>query len=352
MLGGVSAVDLFCGAGGLTHGLIRAGISVNAGIDIDLTCKYPYERNNQTRFIHSNIKDVSVEGLERLYPKKDLKILSGCAPCQPFSPHSNKIRNKEKDQRWTLLHEFNRLVNGMKPNIVTMENVITLTNFDIFKDFTENLKNEGYHIFWEKVFCPDYGIPQNRRRLVLLASLNDDIKLIKKTHKKKNYRTLLNAIGHMEALPVGEASKKDPLHRSQSLTPINKKRILQSKPNGTWRDWDEELLLECHKKKNGSTYGAVYGRLSWDQPSSTITTQFYNLGAGRFGHPTQNRALSLREGALLQTFPPYYDFIDPGLNFSLKRIGIHIGNAVPVRLGEVVGESIIQHIKEIQNGRK
>ena len=125
------------------------------------------------------------------------------------------------------------------------------------------------------------------------------------------------------------------------------KRIKQSKPGGTWRDWDEELLLEAYKKDSGKSYGSVYGRLEWDKPSSTITTQFPGIGNGRFGHPEQDRALSLREGALLQTFPKDYQFSNPALgnNYSLNQVALQIGNAVPPKLGEVIGESIQNHLK-------
>ena len=120
----------------------------------------------------------------------------------------------------------------------------------------------------------------------------------------------------------------------------------QSKPGGTWRDWDKELLLECHKKDTGKSYGSVYGRMKWNEPSPTITTQFYNYGTGRFGHPEQNRALSIREGSLLQTFPSNYKFYDPKEERPpIKELGAHIGNAVPVDLAYIIGKSIIKHLE-------
>ena len=118
-------------------------------------------------------------------------------------------------------------------------------------------------------------------------------------------------------------------------------------------DWDEELRAPCHKRESGESYGGVYARMSWDNPAPTITTQFYNYGTGRFGHPEQDRAISLREGALFQTFPPDYEFIVPELPFSIKRLGTHIGNAVPVDLGIVIGKSIQANIKECcKNGKR
>jgi len=158
-------------------------------------------------------------------------------------------------------------------------------------------------------------------------------------------------IGELDVIAVGEVSTADPLHRTSRLEDINLKRIKQSKPGGTWRDWDEDIRSPCHKKDSGKSYSGVYARMSWDTLAPTVTTQFYNYGTGRFGHPEQDRALSLREGALLQTFPPGYEFIDPELPFSIKRLGTHIGNAVPVRLGYIIGKSIMEHIKEVwKNG--
>ncbi len=204
----------------------------------------------------------------------------------------------------------------------------------------------GYSVFWDVIYCPDYGIPQNRRRLVLLASKLGTIEIIPKTHHPSRYRTVRDVISKLEEIKDGGSSAKDSMHRAWSLAAINKKRIRQSRPGGTWLDWDEELRVPCHRKKTGQTYSAVYGRMCWDKPAPTITTQFYSYGTGRFGHPVQDRALSLREGALLQTFPKYYDFIDPKQPIYFSRIGTHIGNAVPVRLGVIIGRSIVKHIKE------
>ncbi|MEX1013900.1 MAG: DNA cytosine methyltransferase, partial [Candidatus Paceibacterota bacterium] len=126
----------------------------------------------------------------------------------------------------------------------------------------------------------------------------------------------------------------------------NLKRIKASKPNGTWLDWPEELLLSCHKKDSGKTYKSVYGRMSWDQPSTTITTQINNLAPARFGHPEQDPAITIREAALLQTFPINYTFYKNEEDITLNKLGVHIGNAVPVDLGYVIGVSILQHLEQ------
>lgn len=342
----IAAVDLFCGVGGLTHGLIKAGIPVKAGIDMDASCKYAYEQNNRAVFVHKNITELNDTELKQLYPESALKILVGCAPCQPFSKHTHKNRQRSEDEEWGLLYHFSRLIERIEPMVVSMENVPQIAKHKVFEDFTKCLESLGYHVSWKRVFCPDYGIPQNRTRLVLLASKLGKIELLPQTYKKSQYRTVEDAIGKLEPIKAGRASKKDPLHRCSRLETTNLKRIRNSKPGGSWRDWDKSLRAKCHRKKTGKTYSAVYARMRWDKPSPTITTQFNSFGTGRFGHPSQNRAISLREGALLQTFPKKYEFYDSKSSFSIKEIRIHIGNAVPVKLGVIIGKSIKAHLEQ------
>ncbi|HLP47522.1 MAG TPA: DNA cytosine methyltransferase [Candidatus Deferrimicrobium sp.] len=340
-----SAVDLFCGIGGLTHGLIKAGIPVNVGIDIDETCRFAYEINNQTQFMNMDVRDISGEEILRLFPEGDIKILVGCAPCQPFSKHTQKIKNRQRDEKWRLLYSFMDLVDSIHPEIVSMENVTQIVYQEIFKDFVKRLRLLDYYVFWKPVFCPDYGIPQTRTRLVLLASRLGEIELIPETHSPKRYRTVRRTIGNLESIRDGESSKKDPLHHSAKLSSLNKERIRRSTAGGTWKDWDMKLVSPCHIRSTGKTYCSVYARMEWDKPAPTITTQFYSFGTGRFGHPEQDRALSIREGALLQTFPKLYKFFDKSTPLSIKTLGIHIGNAVPVRLGTIIGRSIIRHLE-------
>jgi len=341
----ISAIDLFCGIGGLSYGLKKAGINVKLGIDQDKTCEYAYKYNNKADFIGDDITNIDGKTLGNEYwAVDDIKIMVGCAPCQPFSSHSNKIKGKEKTIKWNLLNEFLRLIDETNPHIVSMENVPNLSNKIIFREFTDALKDKGYSLSYQNIYCPDYGIPQKRRRLVLLASRMGSIEIIPPTRMPNKYKTTRQAIGHLPKLKNGEKSTKDRLHFTTELSEINLKRIKASKPNGTWLDWDVELRLECHKKSSGNTYKSVYGRMSWDEPSPTITTQFYNYGTGRFGHPEQNRALTIREAAILQTFPKKYKFYKNSDDIKLTKIGTHIGNAVPVNLGLVVGKSIMNHI--------
>lgn len=346
----VSGVDLFCGVGGLTHGLRKAGIKIRAGIDLDQSCSYAFEVNNDAKFIGADISKITGEDLKEFWKAGEFRILVGCAPCQPFSTHSNKVKGKEQGDKWNLLIEFARLIKETLPDIISMENVPNLANKQVFKVFVAELAALNYSIKYKNVYCPDYGIAQKRRRLVLLGSRLGEIDLVPPTHLKENYVTVRDAIAHLEPIISGEKSTKDSLHFTTKLTDVNLKRIKASVPNGTWEEWDKELWLDCHKKESGQTYKAVYGRMSWDEPSPTITTQFYNYGTGRFGHPEQDRALTIREASILQSFPPNYEFVEKNQEIHLTRLGTHIGNAVPVDLGLAIGKSIIKHLTGLKNG--
>lgn len=344
----VSAIDLFCGIGGLSYGMKKAGIPVLAGVDIDDTCEYAFKANVKGDFIAKNISELNGIQLKKKYwsEKDHVKVLVGCAPCQPFSSFTNKNKHRKKSNRWRLLNEFTRLIDETECDIVSMENVPNLSNQKIFEDFVNFLKRKKFNVSYSNVYCPEFGIPQKRRRLVLLASRLGKIELILPTHSSDEFVTTKEAIGHLPAVQSGEICKSDPLHRTTRLTKINIRRIKASKPNGTWLDWDKTLRLKCHRKESGDSYKAVYGRMSWKEPAPTITTQFYNYGTGRFGHPNQHRALTVREAALLQTFPKNYKFFkDEHDDFQLRNIGVHIGNAVPVDLGLVIGKSIRRHLR-------
>lgn len=348
----VQVVDLFCGVGGLTRGLLDAGLEVVGGFDIDKTCRYTYETNNKIPFHQKNIREMTGNEILSCYDEDTTKILVGCAPCQPFSNMSFKrFKNSsiEDDEKYDLLLEFGRMIKTVQPTIVSMENVPQIRKMGIFPEFIRLLKENGYFINnndnGQVVYCPDYGIPQNRRRFVLLASKLGPIELLTPTHKKENV-TVRQFIENLPPVDAGEICSSDKMHRTAKLSQINLDRIKASKPGGTWRDWPEELRCKCHRKESGQTYTSVYGRMRWDAIGPTMTTQFYCYGTGRYGHPEQNRALTLREGALLQTFPADYDFIDPSVDFVMRDIARHIGNAVPVRLGEVIGLSIKQHLEE------
>ena len=349
----IYGVDLFCGAGGLTRGLLDAGIKIRAGVDLDPVCQYPYEHNNPSKFIEKSVTDLKPGEIRAFYRKGCLRLLAGCAPCQTFSTYNLKARSKEeKDNKWFLLREFARLVKEIRPDLVTMDNVPGLAEQDVFQDFLAALDANGYNVSYQIVSCEEYGIPQHRHRLVLLASKLGEIALLSPTAFGAEKRTVRQVFVGLPHLENGEQSKDDPLHQCSRLSETNLMRIRASKPGGTWRDWPEGLIAGCHKKDTGDTYGSVYGRMEWDKPAPTMTTQFFGFGNGRFGHPEEDRAISLREGAIIQSFPRDYQFVDPKEKVCQKNIGRLIGNAVPVKLGEVIGRSIVAHVNKIFGYKK
>lgn len=340
----ISAVDLFSGAGGLTHGLASAGINVRVGVDVDPACEYPYTKNNRARFLLKSVSEIESCELASYYLPGSIRLLAGCAPCQTFSSYNQKAATN--DDRWWLLRHFSRLVGELLPELVMMENVPGLLDHVVFDEFIAALESNGYEVSKQVVNCQDYGVPQHRNRLVLLASRLGPISLLTPAQFKAKPMSVREAIGNGRVPPLeaGSADTTDRLHKASRLSPLNMRRIKASKPGGTWRDWPDALVAECHKRESGKTYPGVYGRMTWDEAAPTMTTQFYGFGNGRFGHPSQDRAISLREGAILQGFPPNYQFVAPGTPVHMKTIGRLIGNAVPVTLGELIGQSLMSHV--------
>jgi len=353
----ISAIDLFCGAGGLTHGFILEDISVKVGIDTDSACEYPYEQNNDSKFLLRDVGLLEAQELLLYFPEGHTKLLAGCAPCQPFSTYSHGYRKKRRkdiaeqsaeadseslqDEKWSLLYSFLRLAEEMRPELITMENVIPLRHHKVFHDFVSELKKLDYFVTYYIVKCSDYDVPQKRKRLVLFASIYGEVELCAPFSEKP--KTVLEVIGELPEIEAGQVCSQDSLHRARNLSPKNLQRIKSSVPGGTWRDWDESLITDCHKTEKGKSYDSVYGRMDW-KLAPTITTEFYGYGSGRFGHPEQHRAISLREGALLQTFSEKYTFTPPNERISFDRIGRMIGNAVPVNLGRAIARSLNEHL--------
>lgn len=344
------AVDLFCGIGGLSYGM-KDTIKVVAGIDIDATCEYAFAHNVGAKYIPASVVNITGEDLIALYDKNKRRILVGCAPCQPFSSHSYKRKNKidisTEDERWKLLYEFKRLIIETQPEIISMENVPQLIKHRVFDEFVQSLKEQGYQVsdYSKPVFCPDYGIPQKRQRLVLLASKLGKINLIPPTHKV--YKTVADTIKHLPPIKDGERDTNDSLHLARKLSPLNLQRIQAITQGQTWTSFkDTNLITPCHKTEEGKKFTGVYGRMRWDSVAPTITTHCIGLSNGSFGHPEQDRAISLREAALLQSFPQHYEFIEEGKSFNIASIARHIGNAVPPLLGTAIAKSIEQHINQ------
>ncbi len=225
-----------------------------------------------------------------------------------------------------------------------MENVPQLQDHAVFDKFLNCLS--GYNIWYGVVDCVEYGVPQTRKRLVLLASRLGPITLAKRTHKETQYKSVKDTIGTLPPLRAGEADQRDPMHAACSLSDLNLRRIRASVPGGTWRDWPIALRAKCHRKSTGQTYPSVYGRMTWDEPAPTITTQCFGFGNGRFGHPEQDRAISLREAAMIQGFPKSYEFIPEGGEVKFNVLGRLIGNAVPVRIGEIIARTVVRHVAE------
>lgn len=331
-------VDLFCGIGALSHGLRLAGFKIIAGYDIDQNCKYAYEKNNAAQFFARDVAKLTATEIKKHFSGKGPTVLAGCAPCQPFSTYKQRY---EEDPKWNFVTKFAALAVKVKPDFITMENVPALLNYkdgSVFRKFCSIIEKGGYDLQWSVERCEHYGVPQRRRRLVVLASKSHQ--LGKLQGDERNIVNVREAIGMLPKVAAGKSDPKDPLHAASGLTTINLKRIRASKPGGTWRDWPKALRAECHLKPSGKTYPGVYARMSWDDPSPTLTTQCYGYGNGRFGHPEQDRAITLREAAILQSFPPAYEFLPADEKLSFSEVGRWIGNAVPVKLAEAIGYAI------------
>ena len=344
----ITCVDLYCGVGGLTHGLTRGGIRVVAGFDVDEACRYPYEANNKAKFINKGVETLSMEDLRGHWRRGGSTLLARCAPCQPFSCYSRAVRKGRKatdETRWDLLGAFGRLVRRESADLGDNGEHCLKT-----LQITQFLRNSLLHLAGIKSGtgswnARDTGVPQTRKRLVLLASRLGPVALLPPDDREVKV-TVREAISHLPRLPAGGVDPNDRLHSACRLDELNLRRIRASKPGGTWRDWDSSLITRCHQKPSGSSYPSIYGRMEWDMPAPTMTTQCFGYGSGRFGHPEQDRAISLREAAILQTFPQSYRFVreDEPVRFSI--LGRLIGNAVPVRLGEIVAKTLVRHVRE------
>jgi DNA (cytosine-5)-methyltransferase 1 len=350
----ISAVDLFCGAGGLTHGLLCAGIRVEAGIDVDPAAAHAYTKNNAgARFLQWDVGRKSYPSIAKLFADGKHRLLAGCAPCQPFSKLTNGI---ERHRSWDLLDNFGRFVDGIVPEFVTMENVPELTQRgrDVFDSFLRTLERNDYYVDWRIVNCADYGAPQSRKRLVLLASRLGEIKVPEgKYSTPSKWRTVRQAIGGLPPVTAGAHHPDDRLHAAACLSPLNLRRIRATPHDGgTKDDWPKDLVLDCHRRESGSRYHSIYGRMWWDRPAPTMTTLCNGIGNGRFGHPEQDRAITLREAALLQTFPHEYEFWPPEAKLKSKAIARMIGNAVPPELACALGGALLEQVRGTERQKR
>ena len=348
----MNAIDFFCGGGGMTKGLIDAGVNVVFGLDSNPLCKETYEHNNGIPYLKRDILDVTAEQLQEEFPvllNNDELLMVGCAPCQPFSVLNPN--NPAEHRSVNLLNEFGRIVQRIRPAHILVENVPGLRGRgeNVLQSFLDMLREEGYKVDYGVVNAKNFGVPQNRKRFILIASRKFEPRIPPITHGEglQPYVTVFETIHQYPALEAGQVNENVPNHRAAGLSAINIRRLQATPLNGGSRtDWPAELWLDCHENFSGHT--DVYGRMVWDNVAPTLTVKCFSISNGRFAHPEQNRAISLREAAALQTFPDDYVFYG-----NQQEIGKQIGNAVPVLLAKRMGEYILQqHSLAVRRKRK
>lgn len=335
----ISVVDFFSGCGGTSLGFRNAGMSIVAGIDNDPNASATYRRNfPEARFFERDIRTITIEEVRRTLPRSGRILFSGCTPCQPFSKQ-NRFRKGEDDRR-SLLTEFERFVVALKPDYVVVENVPGLQKIGMdgpLGSFTRALEDAGYDVNCDVLAASHYGVPQRRLRLVLIAALAQSAPMPSPTHggKLRPLSTVREWISNLPPIQAGGTDPDDPDHSAMSLSELNFRRILATPEGGGRESWEGDLLLDCHEGHAG--HSDVYGRLAWDRPASAMTTRCLSYSNGRYGHPDQHRAISLREAASLQTFPRTFQF-----SGTLTSRGRQVGNAVPPLLAERIGQAIVE----------
>ena len=338
-------VDFFCGCGGTSAGLRDSGMKILAGIDSDTDAGRTFAKNfPEAEFLQKDIRHLQPPDLASMLPgsRERTLLFSACAPCQPFT--GQRTTRDRKDPRATLLGETHRFIEFFRPAYVLVENVAGLQKVDRKKAavgrFIQLLDKLGYKYDTGILKAQDFGVPQYRRRFVLLASLLGPIKLPEATHgfgtANPELESVWKWIGNLPALEAGQSCEKIANHRAASLTKINLERIRETPPGCGRESWPERLRLDCHKNYKGHT--DVYGRLRKDRPAAALTTRCISLSNGRYGHPEQNRALSVREAARLQTFDDTFEFFG-----SMGSMARQIGNAVPVELASNIGKHVLCH---------
>lgn len=348
----VKVFDFFSGCGGASRGFQEAGMDVVFALDWDADAERTFKRNfPSATFMAEDIRQVDEDSIRALvYQQRPHPVLfCGCTPCQPFTKQNTTRPEPYDDDRVPLLLEFLRFIRKCQPDIVFVENVPGIQNVspdsEPLSAFLRELTDAGYtKPAHGSVSLKRYGVPQGRRRFLLLASRHGRLGLPDETHgpgtDNPDFATVRDWIEDLPELAAGETDPEIPDHRAARLSPLNLKRIRATPEGGGNRDWPESLRLTCHQDATG--YSDVYGRMSWDRPASGLTTRCISYSNGRFGHPEQDRAISVREAACLQTFPRDFHFL--GSSTSMAR---QIGNAVPVRLATVIGHHVAGHLAEV-----
>jgi DNA (cytosine-5)-methyltransferase 1 len=342
---GIDVYDFFSGCGGTTAGLSAAGLSPKIAVDFDADALETYSMNfpNSVPILHDITKLHTWELESHFEKSRDRPVLfCACAPCQPFSKQNRQ--KQPHDARASLLRHLRRFVERFRPELLFVENVPGLgrepedgpSPLDELKELLADL---SYSHDTGILHAQDYGVPQSRRRLLVVASQFGPIKLPKPTHGMYNqpHLTVADAIGDLPPIAAGESHGEMLNHRAAGLSALNMRRIQMARAGGSWRDWNDDLRLACHEGITG--YTDVYGRMSWSRPAPPLTTRCISLSNGRFGHPEQDRAISVREAACLQTFDRDFQFAG-----NLASMAKQIGNAVPVRLAQAVGEMFNEHV--------
>lgn len=332
-----TAIDLFAGCGGLSEGLIQANFNVIAAVEINKKALETYRLNHsKTKIFVTDIRSLDVEKVRALLGGQTLHLLAGCPPCQGFSSIRRLNRSSAvEDARNDLILEYLRFVKELKPLTIMMENVPAIINYHLFKEVKIELEGIGYNIDFDIVNVADYGVPQRRKRFVMLGSRIGDIKIAKANNLK---RTVRDIIGSLES----PETTNDPVHK---IYPKHVPRIKEMiskipKDGGSRKDLPAEYILDCHKKEKVG-FNDVYGRLRWDDVSSTITGGCLNPSKGRFLHPEEDRCITAREAALLQTFPGDYQF---PIEIPKTALALMIGNALPPEFSRIQSNEIKNHL--------
>lgn len=330
------SIDLFSGCGGLTEGMHQAEFKTQFAFELNEIASKAYSLNHSdTTVITKDIRKVNLTEIKRQLNGKTIHLLAGCPPCQGFSSIRRLNRGNKRDDRNNLIFEYLRFVKALKPLTIMMENVPGLVNYYRFNEMVGKLEKLGYCVKFKVVNVKNYGVPQSRRRLVLVGSRLGEIDIAQGTNEKVTVR---NTIGKME--PTSQT--KDELHKifpKHSSAVMNRIK-LTPKNGGSWKDLPKKYILECHKGENVG-FNDIYGRLRWDDYSTTITGGCLNPSKGRFLHPTKNRTITAREAALLQSFPRDYKF---PIDVNKTALALLIGNALPPKFSFIQSENIKSHI--------
>lgn len=346
------AVDLFCGSGAVSSGLKSENFSVLIALDNDPVARMTYELNHpEVEFIPEDIKKITREDAyrvaNRLLPKGQLDLLVICAPCQPFSNQNRK--RAQGDDRADLVLEAVKFVAAFEPKVVFIENVPGITSHGPVEKLSRFLLEHGYYLSTpRKLDAADLGVPQRRERCIMIASQAEEVaKTFGSNISHLPRKNVFSAIGHLPALESGQISPDDPLHAARRHQPITLERLRHIPQDGGSRhSLPPELRLKCHENWDDNSFPDVYGRMKWGDVAPTLTTGCSDVTKGRFAHPRDDRAITLREAALLQSFPEDYQFFG-----NSGQIARQIGNAVPVGMVRALSPYLKAAINWVDSAR-